>query len=278
MSNLVDDWMIHLQAQGVSERTQAIYEGCITTMLDGRDPLAVRARHLEAVLASMTDKAPSYRHQHYRVAKTFFRWLVAEDEIDRSPVDRLPQPIVPPKMTPVVSEADLAKILSQCQGRDLLSRRDNALIRFLADTGCRREEVALLRRTSVDLRSRAAVVLGKGRKPRAVYYSATTANAVSRYLRARKDDLPALWIGRRGPILPRAVHTIVRKRADQAGVPGVFPHMLRHTFASTWLSLGGSEGDLMRLAGWTTRDMLDHYGLAVADKRAAEAYRRVFDR
>ena len=277
MPTLIDYWIIHLRAQGVSERTQSIYLGCIRTMIGDADPLTVTSRDLKAALAGLRDRSPSYVHQHYRVAKTFFRWLVAEEEIEKSPVARVAEPIVPQKMTPVLSEKQLQQILDQCKGRDPISRRDSAVIRFLADTGCRREEVALLRRTDVDLPARAAVVLGKGSKPRAVYFSATTADALARYLRGRRDDDTALWIGRRGPIQPRAIHTIVRKRGAQAGIPGVFPHMLRHRFASNFLERGGGEGDLMRLAGWSTREMLDHYGAAVADQRAAKAYRRIFD-
>ena len=47
---------------------------------------------------------------------------------------------------------------------------------------------------------------------------------------------------------------MLQRRAGQAGYESaVHPHMLRHTFASDWLSNGDSEGDLMRLAGWRTR-------------------------
>ena len=277
MPDLLDFWMIHLKAEGVSDRTQAIYLGCMRALLTDLDPLTVRTRHLEASLAALRDggAAPSYIHQHYRVARTFFKWLVSEEEIDKSPADRLSEPIVPPKLVPVITDEDLNKILNCCKGRDFRSRRDNALIRLLADTGCRREEVARMLRSDLDLSAMSAVVLGKGRKPRAVYFSAQTAETLARYLRARTDEYNALWVGRRGPLQPRAIHTIVRTRGERAGIPGLFPHMLRHRFASEFLERGGTEGDLMRLAGWSTRDMLDRYGAAVADRRAREAYKRV---
>jgi integrase len=53
--------------------------------------------------------------------------------------------------------------------------------------------------------------------------------------------------------------------------------MLRHTFASDWLSNGGSEGDLMRLTGWKSRTMLDRYGADMADQRARDAKRQMGD-
>ena len=50
------------------------------------------------------------------------------------------------------------------------------------------------------------------------------------------------------------LYRMLRRRAEQAGYePAVHPHMFRHTFANDWLSNGGSEGDLMRLAGWRSQ-------------------------
>jgi integrase len=80
----------------------------------------------------------------------------------------------------------------------------------------------------------------------------------------------------------RYANTGIRKmlirRAEQAGYVGVTPHQFRHTFSDAWLKSGGSEGDLMRLNGWKSRQMVDRYADDVANQRALDAKRRMGDK
>ena len=87
--------------------------------------------------------------------------------------------------------------------------------------------------------------------------------------------MPNLWLGKRGKMTSSGIADIVKRRAKIAGLGNVHPHILRHTFAHHWLAEGGNETDLMRLAGWQSRTMLQRYGASAGTERAIAAHKRL---
>ncbi|OBB46773.1 recombinase XerD [Mycobacterium sp. 852002-51961_SCH5331710] len=209
--------------------------------------------------------------------RAFARWLVDDGEIDADPLAGIQPPKIPTKVVEALTDDQLRALLAACKGKSFRDRRDEALVRLMAETGLRASETVGLTVDDVDLqRGLATVCKGKGAKGRVVPFGAQAAAALDRYIRLRRSHQHAkrdeLWLGVRGPLGYFGLNDTLRDRAEQAGVGGFRLHLLRNTYATRWLRAGGSEQGLMSVAGWSSRSMIDRYtGASAAERAAAEA-------
>lgn len=268
LGGLLNDWRRHLRATNKAPSTIGSYLRCADNVLthliaQGMPTTAsgVRREHIEAFLVDMLERcSPATAAKHYRSLQQLWRWLEEDGEIVASPMRKMRPPDVPEQPVRVLSDDDLRRLLDTCKGNTFDNRRDLALVRMLFDTGARASELIGLAVDDLDDETDTAFVMGKGRRGRAVPFGNKTSDALRRYLRARRAHpmagSAALWLGKKGPMTDSGLRQVLDRRAADAGIEHLHPHLFRHTFAHRWLAAGGQETDLMRLAGWRSREMV----------------------
>lgn len=215
----------------------------------------------------------------YRALQQFFKWADdVEEEITPNPMAKMRPPIVPEPETRVLRREEIKALRKACEGRDFIARRDSAIISLFLDTGVRRAELGGLETGHVNTDLREAYVTGKGRRTRIVPFGYQTARALDRYERVRKSNkgahLPGYWLSEHGTVMTDwGIDQMIRRRATKAQIPDLHAHMFRHTFAHYAKDVVNDD-ELMRLAGWRSRQMLGRYAASTADERAREAGKR----
>ncbi|OGO50841.1 MAG: hypothetical protein A2148_03850 [Chloroflexi bacterium RBG_16_68_14] len=216
------------------------------------DKLLVR-EYLSSLVASGLASASVARK--VSTLRSFYRYLRTEGLLTTDPMLGVRGPRRERRLPSFLTQEQIDTLIAAADKDTSQGLRDRAILELLYASGLRVSEVVGLDVASIDLDERTARVLGKGARERMVLMGRPAARAVERYLAEGRPKLvgqrekvrlslskPALFLNRDGERLSqRAVQLIVRKHALAAGIDrSVYPHLLRHTFA-THLLEGGAE-------------------------------------
>ena len=161
---------------------------------------------------------------------------------------------------------------------DRRGRRDAAIIAVLLYTGARIEEGARLEVDDVAITPRTGQVrlLGKGDQARTVPLPVRGRERVSAWLVERGRQPGPLWLDQRGPLSTSGVTQVALAVGRQAGMQGLRPHRLRHTYATRLRQGGADPAQVQALLGHASVETAGRYFRAGASERAA-VVERVFE-
>jgi len=219
---------------------------------------------IRAFLQWLEDRGhnPGGRHGAYRTVRVFLRWLW--DELDLTipnPIRKVKAPKVAIDPIDPVSPEAVKALLETCDIHTMVGARDRAIILFLLDTGVRMSEALAIDLLDIDLGLGAVLIrVGKGRKPRNVYFGKTTRRALRLYLKFRGMQPGPLWMNANGDRLAKwGFANIFRRRAALAGIEPPSPHDFRRAFALAMLRAGVDVLSLQKLMGHSSLQVLQRY-------------------
>lgn len=184
---------------------------------------------------------------------------------------RVPRPGEPDALTP----KEQGTVQRAADRRGL---RDAAIIAVLLYTGARAEECARLDLDDLAITARTGTIRlhGKGDEVRQVPVPAPARDRLTAWLRHRGTDPGPLWTGQRGWLTTSGITQVVLAVGADAGLPGLRPHRLRHTYATRLRQGGADPAQVQALLGHASLDTTARYFRAGTAEQAA-VVERIFE-
>jgi integrase/recombinase XerD len=189
--------------------------------------------------------------------KIFFRFLAARRLVERDPAEALALPRIERYLPETLNELQVAQFLETINSNAAHGLRDRAMIELLYASGLRISELANARLENFNFEERIMRVTGKGNKTRLVPVGRKACEALAAYLSAERPKLvkprsgSEIFLSERGTKLTTVrIWQIVRKHAQRAGLKkNVYPHLLRHSFATHLLGNGADLRIIQEMLG-----------------------------
>ena len=246
--------------------------------------------------------SPSTQNYHLIALRSFLGYCAKMDIKALAP-EKVELAKVDDRQVNFMEGSDVMRLLKAPLKGDvgIVQLRDAAVLEVLFCTGLRVSELVGLKREDINVKRDDFTVRGKGRKMRIVFLSDRAKDAIKKYVKARKDLNPYLFVShdpakkkralmsaqkritddtkkKQTGLTPRTIQRIVDRYAKEAGITRkISPHALRHSFATDLLRNGADLRSVQALLGHssiTTTQVYTH----VSDKHLKEVHKRFHDK
>lgn len=218
----------------------------------GTDELSTFLGHLRRTELDASSLRISLVH-----LKIFFRFLQKRNHIEIDPAEPLLSPKSSAKLPETLNAQTVEHLLTSINPEKKLGKRDLALLELFYASGLRLSELCGARLEYLDQEDHFLRITGKGNKTRLVPVGDKALAALAQYLSTERPTLVSkktsshIFLSvRGGPLSPDRVRQIVKERARQAGIDqNIYPHLLRHSFATHLLENGADLRVIQELLG-----------------------------
>ena len=267
MSPLIDSFILFLATErGLSSAYQLSVQQSLEALTKWADkkgisqPAQLQTEDLTAFLTARRKSNLSASSQRVLVVhlKIFFRFLGTRHGMTHDPAEALLAPKQPSKLPETLSAEHLSSLLNSIDPAKPLGKRDLAMMELFYSSGLRLSELCNARFEHLDEDDAILRVTGKGNKTRLVPVGDRALQALAHYFTSERPELVKsgktsshIFLSVRGGALsPDRVRQIVKARAEQAGLPhNIYPHLLRHSFATHLLEGGADLRVIQELLG-----------------------------
>ena len=237
----VNSFLVFLEVEGISDLDDVTYPTArlyVTELYDKGLSRASISRNISSVRSFY-----KFANARYNISDNAFRSLHHPKKEERLPA--------------FFYEQEMQVLFSACEGNDKKSLRDKALLEMLYATGIRVSELTNIKLRDIDDHLGIVMVMGKGRKERYVPFGSFAQTALDAYLDnsrpvlLKQKEHDTLFVNLRGdPLTDGGVRHILSAMMERASLHSkIYPHMIRHSFATHLLASGADMRTVQELLG-----------------------------
>jgi integrase/recombinase XerD len=189
--------------------------------------------------------------------KIFFRFLASKGAVKRDPTETLTLPRIERYLPETLNELQVEQLIESIDTKQPFGLRDRAMVELLYASGLRISELANARLENFDASDRIVRITGKGNKTRLVPVGEKACAALASYISAERPQLvkrrtgSEIFLSSRGTKLTTVrIWQIVKRCARHSGLEAnIYPHLLRHSFATHLLGNGADLRIIQEMLG-----------------------------
>ncbi len=229
--------------------------------------------------------AASTRERIIAALRSFFSFMAENHDLEINPAKLLYMPKKVKKIPEYLTKEEVERLLEMPNISTSLGQRDRAMLELDFASGLRVSELVNLKLKDIDFDEDFVRVIGKGNRERVVPFGSIAKKYLLLYIKEGRNQIlrrktPYLFLNYRGePITRVGFYKIIKTYAIKAGIrKRVYPHILRHSFATQMLQAGCDLRTLQILLGHssiTTTQVYTHVDIKLLKETYQRAHPRV---